>query len=363
MKDNQRFLDLLDALRAVLHQDVPSHQVGFEQLLGEAEKQAVSGMLYDVPGIAFSPDAALRLQRVSSLMALEKHNKWMDGQVAGLAHKLDQESVRFAVMKGQTCAAFYPNPLHRISGDIDVYVVPCDFERANGLLLQWGCKLIDKTMLHSTYQIGKLEIEVHFAIQKLQYIPYYNRLRKMTTMEFDSSSSDDVFIHIGNYDVRVLPDELNLVLLTTHAFNHVITAGLGLRQVIDWQMVLSQKAERLDWEKLMRFLDELHLRKWFLVLAYVNVNYLGMDGSIFIQRGLDFNHRGIRCMAERLLSWMEVCGNFGKSMDLGTGKMYFVRYYSLFLYNLVRFFPLNPMEMLAWPWMKLYRGITHRNHL
>lgn len=230
---NQQFLDLLDALRTVLHGEGPSQSKDFEQLLCVVEKQAVSGMLYDVPGIIFSSDIALRLQRMISLMALEKHNKWMDEQVAKLARKLDGEDIRFAVMKGQTCAAFYPDPLHRISGDIDVNVVPRDFERANRLMLQWGCKLIDKTILHSTYQLGKLEIEVHFAIQKLQYIPYYNKLRKMTAVDFDTSSSDDVFVNIGNYDVRVLPDELNIVLLTTHAFNHVITAGLGLRQVID----------------------------------------------------------------------------------------------------------------------------------
>lgn len=362
MKLNQQFLELLDVLRCVLHGEKPIQSADFEQLLAVAEKQAVSGMLYDVPGIAFSSDTALRLKRVSTLMMLEKHNQWMNAQVAGMARSLDKAGIRFAVMKGQTCAAFYPHPLHRMMGDIDVYVVPRDFERANRLLVERGCQLIDKTMLHSTYQIGKLEIEVHFAIQKLQYIPYYNRLKRMTAELFDSASAD-IFVNIGGYDVRVLPDVLNIVLLTTHAFNHVITAGLGLRQVIDWQMVLAKKADSLDWEQLMGYLDELHLRKWFLVMAYVNVNYLGMDGNIFCKRGLDFQQKSVRRMAERLLTWMEVCGNFGKSMDLGTGKMYFLRYYGLFFYNLLRFFPLNPREMLAWPWMKLYRGLTHQNHL
>lgn len=362
MKQDSLFFELLDVLKCVLHGETPTLSVDFERLYGVAEKQAVSGMLYDVPSISFPPDAALRMKRVGWLMMLEKHNRWMDAQVAGLARKLDKEGVRFAVMKGQSCAAFYPNPLHRMSGDIDVYVVPRDFERANQLLEKCGCRLIDKTMLHSTYQIGKLDIEVHFAIQKLQYIPYYNRLKRMTAEMFDASSAD-TFANIGGYDVRVLPDVLNIVLLTTHAFNHVITAGLGLRQVIDWQMVLASKADTLDWNLLMRCLDELHLRKWFLVIAHINVNYLGMDGDILSSRGLDCNQKSIKRMADRLLAWMEVCGNFGKSMDLGTGKVYFLRYYGLFLVNLVRFFPLNPKEMLAWPWMKLYRGITHQNHL
>ena len=30
---------------------------------------------------------------------------------------------------------------------------------------------------------------------------------------------NDVFVNIGGYDVRVLSDELNILLLTTHTFN------------------------------------------------------------------------------------------------------------------------------------------------
>lgn len=217
-------------------------------------------------------------------------------------------------------------------------------------------------MLHSTYRLGKLVVEMHFSVQKLQYPTYYRRLKRMTEIEFDSSEND-VRLEIGGYGVRVLPDVLNIVLLTTHAFNHVITAGLGLRQVIDWQMVLAAKAESLDWDRLMRYIDMLYLRKMFLVLAHINVRFLGMDGGVFSSRGLDINTDGVRRMSEQLMAWIEVCGNFGHSMDFGTGLTYQFRYYGLFLLNLMRFFRLSPMEMSAWPWMKAYRAVTHTNHI
>ncbi len=362
MKLSNEFLDLLSALKCVLHGQQSQGDVYLEKLLEVARKQAVDGMLFDLSGLFLPNDDNLRLKRIGSLMTLEKYNQWMDIQVATLARKLDDNKIRYAIMKGQTCAAFYPYPLHRRSGDIDVYVVPHDFECANELLVKWGCELTDKTMLHSTYHKGKLVIEVHFAIQKLQYIPYYERLKRITADEFDSSQNN-TFVKIGGYEVHVLPNELNMLLLTTHAFNHVITAGLGLRQIIDWQVVLTDKASSLDWKRLLGYLDQLHLKQMFLILAHINVKYLGMDGQIFTQRDLDINAVDVRKMSERLLSWVEKCGNFGHSMNLGTGKAYFLRYYGLFLYNLIRFFPINPMEMLAWPWMKGYRAITHKNHL
>ena len=359
---NKGFLFFLKNISRALHGTRAMDEVHIEELSLMARKQALDGLLYDIPGIMMPGDNALRLKFIGNQMAIEKHNRWMDAQVAKLAHRFDEQGIRYAVMKGQTCAAFWPQPAHRMSGDVDVYVVPGQFERANGLLLEWGAKLVDKTMLHSTYRLGKLVVEMHFSVQKLQYPPYYRRLRRMTDIEFDSSEND-VRLDIGGYGVRVLPDVLNIVLLTTHAFNHVITAGLGLRQVIDWQMVLAAKAESLDWDRLMCYIDMLHLRKMFLVLAHINVRFLGMDGGVFSSRGLDINTDGVRRMSEQLMAWIEVCGNFGHSMDLGTGWAYQFRYYGLFLLNLMRFFRLSPMEMSAWPWMKAYRAVTHTNHI
>lgn len=362
MNLNKDFVSLLLHLRCALHGGMPDEVTYLRQLLPEARKQAVDGMLYDVLGIRMPEDGGLRMRLVGNLMTLEKQNAWMDTQVAKLARKLDDEGIRYALMKGQTCAAFYPNPLHRRPGDIDVYVSPQDFKRANHIVLSWGAKLVDKTMLHSTYKMGKLDIEVHFAVQKLQYGSYYKQLKNMTAQEFDTQVND-TRLDIGGYGVRVLPNELNMVLLTAHAFNHVVSGGLGLRQVIDWQVVLADKAGVMDWAKLLNFLERLHLKRMFLVLAYINVKYLGMDEMLFSSRGLDVNSSTVKRMAERLLGWVEVCGNFGHSMNLGTGRVYKVRYYGLFLYNVVRFFPLNPMEMLSWPWTKAYRALTRKNHL
>lgn len=362
------FVSLLGQLRRALHADArhadARHADGADigRLMPVARKQAVDGMLFDIPGVALPADSGTRMRLVASLMALERHNRWMDAQVASLARRLDDHGVCYAVMKGQTCAAFYPHPLHRRSGDVDVYVAPHDFDRANAMLVRWGAQLVDRTMLHSTYRLGQLDVEVHFAVQKLQYVPYYRRLRRITAEEFDSAAQTER-MDIGGYGVRVLPDVLNIVLLTTHAFNHVITAGLGLRQVIDWQVVLAAKAATLDWPRLMRYLDMLHLRRMFLVLVHVNVRYLGMDGGVFVSHGLDINAPGVRRMARRLMGWMATCGNFGHGMHLGSGVMYSMRYYALFMVNITRFFWLSPMEMMAWPWMKAYRAITHTNHL
>lgn len=360
------YSELFALLRNVLHAGDDEVEIeDFQNLIATARKQTVDGMLYGLQGMTLRPaDRPKKVAWIGGLPVLEAQGQWMDGQVADLARLLDGQHIRYAVMKGQTCAAYYPQPHHRRSGDIDLYVPPADFDRANALMLAQGFRLTDKTMQHTTYIKEQLDVEVHFAIQKLQWPVSHRRLREITAADFDLCPPQrDCFVRIGGYDVRMLPPELNIVLLTAHAFNHVVSGGLGLRQIVDWQVVLTGTAQKVDFEKLTVYLRQLHLLKMFCVLGYLNVTYLGMPAQFFTQRGFDLDRPLVHRLGERLLGWVRVCGNFGKEMNLGEGTAYFLRYYGLFACNLCRFFLLNPLEMLAWPGMKLYRALTGKNHL
>lgn len=367
MIDNEKkpavYAELFALLRCVLHGGEVPEVTDFRSLIAAARKQTVDGMLYGLPTVRVRPEEEMeRLQWIGQVGRLKMTGERMNRDVAGMARTFDLHGIHYAVMKGQTCAAYYPEPLYRRSGDIDVYVVADHFDRAAHLLETLDFALVDRTMLHSTFERKGLTIELHFALQKLQHIPYYRCLQRITSEAFDQRETPAT-MNIGDYDVAVLPPELNVLLLTVHAFNHVVSGGLGLRQVVDWQVVLSATAETLCWEKLLSWLEATGMRRMFEVLAYLNVTRLGMDESIFSAHGLAIRSERVRGLGEKLLRWIETCGNFGKEMDLGEGSVRFVRYYGLFLRNLVRFFRLCPLEMLAWPWMKGYRALTGKNHL
>ena len=218
------YKDLFNLTRAVLHNQKECSVENFSSVLKLAKKHAIDGMFYDLPSInGVGEDRKIYLQWLGGASSLENMNRWMNSKVAKLAEIFDEHNIRYAVMKGQTCGYYYHNPLHRKPGDIDVYVIDKDFEKANSLLVDYGFVLIDKTMLHSTYKKDQLEIEVHFAIQKLQWLPAYNRLKELTKKEFDTIDSEkDKYLNIYDYKVRILPNELNIILLTAHAFNHII---------------------------------------------------------------------------------------------------------------------------------------------
>lgn len=365
MSTRRRELDeLMAVLRPALHGGESPAVANFSALLSSARRQAVDRLLCGLPSMEVSDDdRPLFVRWAAGTGAFEAKSLWMEEKVARLGRLMDKTGVRYAVMKGQTCAHYYPRPLLRATGDIDVYVPPKDYDKALAALHASGLKLKERTMLHDTFAAGRLVVELHFAINKLQWPASDRRLRALTAEQFDNADeTTDRFLPIGGRDIRTLPPELNIILLTAHALQHVICGGLGLRQIIDWQLVLAATAAEIDFESLVAHLKETGLLRMFMVLGYVNVHYLGMSGTLFSMHGLTLDTPLQKRLAERLLNWTARCGNFGHDMEMGKGFLHLLHYYGWFFVNLQRFFQLSPREMLAWPWAKLLRGLTGRSH-
>lgn len=365
MSTRRRDLDaLLAIVRPALHGGAVAAVEDLDRLLAMARKQTVDGLLWGLRELPVRAEERERLVAwLSGVAVCEAQSRQMNQWVATLGRLFDEGGVRYAVMKGQTCAHYYPHPLLRRAGDIDVYVPAGDYARAGALLAASGLKLKERTMQHDTYCRGRLTVELHFAINRLQSPRSDRRLRALTAEQFDKAdTTTDRFLPIGGRDIRTLPPELNMVLLTAHALQHVICGGLGLRQIIDWQLVLAATAGEIDFPRLLAMLDDLGLRRMFAVLGRVNVAHIGMDGSLLRAHGVDIDSRLTVRLSERLLNWTALCGNFGHEMRLGQGFSWYVRYYGWFSLNLLRFFGLCPREMLAWPWMKLLRTLTGRTH-
>lgn len=365
MNTRRKDLDaLMTLVRPALHGGEVPAVVDLSRLIATARRQTVDGLLWGLKELPVrEAERDVLLQWLPGVAACEAQSRRMNRWVATLGKLFDEGGVRYAVMKGQTCAHYYPHPLLRRTGDIDVYVPARDYERARTLLSGSGLTLKERTMLHDTYSRGSLVVELHFAINRLQWPASDRRLTAMTAQLFDNADEKaDHFLPIGGRDIRTLPPELNIVLLTAHALQHIICGGLGLRQIIDWQLVLAATAEQLNFPRLLRMLEAVGLRRTFEVLGRVNVAYLGMDAALFTAQGIALDSRLVARLCERLLNWTALCGNFGHDMELGEGFWRIVRYYGWFFINLQRFFRLCPREMLAWPWAKLLRGLTGRTH-
>jgi len=322
----------------------------FDTLMGAARHHAVTAMLVDLPKECLERmERYTRLQLIAESVALESKAQAMNKTIASAASMLAEKGIRYFLLKGQNCAVRYPHPERRQIGDIDLYIEPQRFDEAAEMFRSLGFNDTESTMLHLSMSDGKdTELELHHDLQRLQWPLHDKALRRMC-----NEASHDEKIELAGTAVRVLPQELDITVLCVHTMSHLYCAGLGLRHVCDYMMRTKWALDRgLDVPRMEKMLKEVGAYRVYRVLNHICNTYLHASLP------LPMDKRN----GERVLRWMLRSGNFSHGLDLGTGAMRFLRYYSQFLWHCIAFFPVSPLESLSWPVMKLKRAIKNEAH-
>ena len=63
----------------------------------------------------------IKLKGIQQLLRIEQLNRRLNGEAVQVSEFLQAEGYACTILKGQGIARYYPNPLHRMPGDIDVW--------------------------------------------------------------------------------------------------------------------------------------------------------------------------------------------------------------------------------------------------
>lgn len=223
---------------------VPSVQ-DWQLLYNLAEKQALLGVcFYGIKKLPLEQTVnlplKLKMQWLGMAVMIEKRNRLMNERCHELSSRLSALGFNSCILKGQGLAAIYnqiddTNSLGvlRQSGDIDVWV-------EGGLLsLQVLAEKLHQpfkvTEQHSDLKFfDDVEVEAHFIPTMLSN-PFVNRrlqgwIKKLEKNQF--TNRNDL-----NFCVPTL--EFNLVYLLIHTYRHLFGEGVGLRQVMDYYVLLN----------------------------------------------------------------------------------------------------------------------------
>lgn len=387
--------DLLFSLlrSALLGETCPIEIDNFAALLREAQRQAVDGLLYALPQLSVGEaERPLLKQWIGGLFPLEMANRQMNQVVVELARAFDAAHLRYVLLKGQSCAVVYPRPLLRRAGDIDIYLAPQHFEEAKCVLQNLGFVFDHQTLLHEVFERKGVTVELHRALQPMQWPPAVQHLKQMMHKEVDTVGEWQHFVEINGYNVPILPPHLNVVLLTAHIMVHATHLGIGLRQLVDWGMVLTTYGHRLDRTLLKNALSQLHLTRFYRILSAFSVEYLGFaahhfdlsllekdnstsviaapatdssivpssDSSLYSSSSSNskYPYSSFDALrAKSLLKWSIKVGNharFGSSFSRNGG---FLAHSCIYFYNMLQHFWWIPTEYLGIPWYMLRRAL------
>lgn len=163
--------------------------------------------------------------------------------VSELAEFWSKAGIRTLILKGMSFARYYPEPKHRYSSDVDVYV--SDFGKSNKMLKLAGVSVDESEQKHSRVLFKGVTIENH------QHC--CGQVGDEKVMSLDAcllgmlAESSEGFIQDSKLEYpQLLFDAL---FFTYHARTHLlIEDGIKLSHIVDWIMI-RQKLAKSDLSK------------------------------------------------------------------------------------------------------------------
>lgn len=280
----------------------------WNKIYEESQRQALLGVVLDgiikLP-LNLRPDKSLYLKWCADVINLEDANQKLNKEVVNLFKYLHENGVQPILLKGQGLAELYPNPLHRSSGDIDIYIGKRNYDKVNQLLSYEGTSNDIWSTHHMAYHWHNVTVENHRLIGHL-LSPFSQRnLEKLVDKWMDAINCD--YVTINDTEIAIPPVDFNVVYILLHSIIHMLGSGIGLRQSCDWAIFLNKKNKEINWNNVKNILKDLGIFNGWKIFGVMAVNYLGLPKKDLFTEFDDKDERE----AEKLIEDIFHKGNFG----------------------------------------------------
>ncbi len=294
---------------------------------GWARQQRTEGLLYEAALLASPPDRPPRkllLELYAYSLRLEQTNEMMSERIAELFDTYVHLGATPILLKGHSVALNYPHPEWRTPGDIDVFL-PEGFAatdvwaRANGTAVTGYDPQTNK---HVEFQWKGFCVENHFLLS-IFYNRSLNRKLQAAFAEGMKAEPNSRACFAGRH-VDLLPPTVGLLHLWVHFANHIVSEGIGLRQLCDIFMYLHKRHAEIDARLFNRWVDDLRLTRLTDAITTVAVTYFHAPEEDFPYRWSADPRR-----AKVLLQLVQASGNYGNGFSPHAIERRFHRLYKL----------------------------------
>ena len=216
-------------------------QEDWDSLLVLAREQTVTGLLYRavelLPEDVEVPSETL-LRLIGAADRIRRGNQAIARVSEPLLRDLRTQGFHPVVLKGSMCAARYPQPELRESGDIDLYLPPEEFDAAVRFLETGGTPSTGSPDNSSHFKIDGLDIDLH-----RHYFDLHSKENRLPPVPSEAAE---------------------LLMLSAHILKHATGTGVGLRQCCD--MATAVKACQTSPETLEHYFRQTGTWRWNCLL-------------------------------------------------------------------------------------------------
>lgn len=240
-----------------------------------AQEQAIEGVLLSaierLPDEQRPPKLVL-LQWIGSVQIVETNSKKIAEASETVIRYFHENGFACNILKGSVVARYYPLPERRQSGDVDVWVDGSrekiyDFARK----FDKDGKLFGVNYHHIHFHlIEDVHIEVHIWPSFLSS-PLRNwRLHKFCNLHRPTMESS-------------MPSlAFDRVYILLHCYRHMCGYGVGLRQIMDYYMVLRQGFNEKEKVDAVYWIKQLGMERFSKGLMWLLKEYLGLEDKYLL---------------------------------------------------------------------------------
>lgn len=270
---NKVYQTVLDVIKYSLF-DIP-FDIGqvddWLEVYAEMKRQTIVGLLWKVEEKIPHHDGERERWKREKYQIISNNLRLLKVQDQTLA-LLHAAGIQTVIMKGTAAAVYYPHPVIRMMGDIDILVEPGCHDDAVSLLCENGYQIMSRSSRHTELLKDGVEVEVHVGSLQL--------LDESRRSEFDALIYDGFagkqYASIENHRFPMLAATHNGLVLLNHMQYH-IGSGMGLRQVIDWMEYVCANLDDETWENgFSELADGFGLKSLAVIATKMCKLYLGL---------------------------------------------------------------------------------------
>ncbi len=215
----------------------------------QAMRQTVAGVAFDgirrLPA-GLRPPRELLLRWYGLAERVKNRNRLLNRRSAEATAHFRALGHRSCILKGQANALYYPDPLLRMPGDIDIWV---EGRRRDLVRLAYRqCAAVGAPVPHPQFHhvdiplFPDVEVELHFYPTMLYSPLHHFRLQRLFRKERRTAMANVSAMPDNAGTICRLPATVDVAFQLIHLRKHVISGGIGLRQVADLACLLRHMA-------------------------------------------------------------------------------------------------------------------------
>ena len=253
--------------------------LAYEQGVSAIVADAVQ-KLYDRPGgFATNLDddnyEDLRYELLSTPISYEDTWKAYLESISSYAAICADAGLPMMILKGYGLSLFYPKPLLRTCGDVDVWMRG-EYERVDDFFYSKTGIRPERSSHHSIFEFKGFKYENHITILDIE--SHSSNLRCEKELQ-ELSKTDFTKVELGGRELLLPGAEFNCRYLLKHSAEHFAVEKMSLRQLLDWGFFVENS--HFDWDGLRSFVRREGMTRFLDCLNGICVRYLGFDPAKF----------------------------------------------------------------------------------